>query len=105
MTVIELAEVHKGDIGTVFRLTLTDDGVAVDISGATTKQIIFEKPDGSLLTKAATFTSDGTNGMMFYAMLADELDQAGVWKIQGVVVLAGGTWRTSTHEFKVHENL
>lgn len=105
MSVIELAEVHKNDIGTLFRLEITDGGVVVDISSATTKQILLKKPDGTLLTKAANFSSDGTDGKMFYQTVDADLDQTGVWSIQGKVVLTSGTWHTSKHEFKVFENL
>lgn len=105
MVVVELAEVHVNDIGTLFKLTLTDDSVAVDISGATTKQIKLKKPDGTVLTKTAIFTTDGTDGKMFYQTIADDIDVTGEWQIQGYVVLATGTWYTSVHSFRVFENL
>ena len=39
-----MAEIHKGDIGTVFMLTLRDGGTAVDVqtAGAGEKFIIFK---------------------------------------------------------------
>ena len=48
---------HVSDIGTIIQITITEDGVALDISSATTKEIILKKPSGTLLTKTATFTT------------------------------------------------
>ncbi len=105
MVVVELAEVHLNDIGTLFRLELTDGDIAVDISGATTKQIKLKKPDGTVLTKAAVFSTDGTDGKMFYQTISGDIDETGEWLIQGYVVLGTGTWNTSVHAFRVFENL
>ncbi len=105
MTAIELAEVHKLDIGTVFRLVFTDDGVAVNISSASTKEILFVKPDGTKLTKVAEFSSDGSDGSIWYQTILNDLDQTGVWKVQGHVVTSQGEWHSSIAEFTVHENL
>lgn len=50
---------------TVFRYTLNDqDGDAVDISGATSKTIIFRSPHGTLYERTATLTGDGTDGVL-----------------------------------------
>jgi hypothetical protein len=98
-------EIHVGDIGTVITVTLKDDTTAVDISGATTKTIYLSKPDGTVLAKGATFTSDGTNGKMYYATLAGDLDQPGHWQIQAKVVLATGTWYSDVSTFDVEDNL
>ena len=59
-------EIHMNDVGTKFLVTVTDGTTAVDISSATTKQLIFQKPSGTKLTKATAFTSDGTDGKMQY---------------------------------------
>ena len=57
-------EIRVGDIGTKFQVTVKDGASVVDISSATsTKQIILKKPDGTTLTKSATFSSDGTDGL------------------------------------------
>ena len=61
-------EIHMNDVGTKFLVTVTDGTTAVDISSATTKQLIFQKPSGTKLTKATAFTSDGTDGKMQYSI-------------------------------------
>ena len=98
-------EIHLGDIGTVFVVTVKDGSSTIDISGATTKQIILVAPDGGKLTKTASFTTDGTDGKMQYAAVSGDLDEAGWWKLQGRVVLTSGTWSTDITRFEVHQNL
>ena len=57
-----IEEAHVGDVGTIFRVTVYDTtssgGTSIaDISGATTKQFTFKRPDGSTFTKTAVFPS------------------------------------------------
>jgi hypothetical protein len=100
-------EIRVNDVGTVFELTVTDASGAVDISGATTKQISLEPPTrANKVTKAATFTTDGTDGKMLYTTVAGDLDEAGSWRVQGYVVLdANNEFRTDIHTVTVHENI
>jgi len=98
-------EIHVGDIGTVFKGTVMDDTVAVDISGATTKQIILKKPSGEKLTKTAIFVTDGSDGQIAYTTISGDLDEPGGWEIQAKVILASGTWYSDVGNFDVHPNL
>jgi len=98
-------EVHKDDIGTKFLLTIKDGTSAVDISGATTKEIIFEKPSGETLTKSATFDSDGSDGKIYYNSVDGDVDEKGTWTLQAKVVIAAGTFKSNTETFKVYENI
>ena len=98
-------EIHLNDIGTQFVLTVKDGSSAVDISGATTKQIIIQKPSGTKITASTTFSSDGVDGKMYYTTLADDLDEAGSYKLQGKVIISDGTFYTDITTFKVHRNL
>lgn len=98
-------EVHKSDIGTVFVVTVKDGGSALDISGATTKEIFFQVPDGTTLTKTAAFTTDGTNGKIQYTTISGDLSVTGQWKLQAHVINASGEWRSDLSPFTVHENI
>jgi hypothetical protein len=99
-------EIHKGDIGTVFKVTIKDGTAAVDISTATTKQIIFKKPGSTKLTKTASFFTDGTDGIITYTSISGDLGEEGMWKMQGYIVLTGGnTFYTDIHTFKIYRNL
>jgi hypothetical protein len=100
-----IQEIHIGDIGTVFEVELKDCLTIVNISSATVKQIIFQKPTGEVLTKTAIFSTDGTDGKLRYITVANDLDLAGTWKIQAKVVLPSGTWSSNVDKFKVYSNL
>ena len=99
------SEIHKDDVGTKLLVTVTDGGTAVDVSSASSLSIYIKKPDGTILTRTATKNTDGTDGKMYYVTVAGDLDAAGQYKLQGKVVLSGGTFYTSISTFKVHCNL
>ena len=100
-------DIHVGDIGTVIEVAIVDQaGVAVDISLATTKEIILKKPAGTTDTKTAAFSGDGTDGKMrFVTTLAGDLDTDGDWFVQGHVVIPAGTWHSDVGTFPVLPNL
>jgi len=100
-------EIHVGDIGTVIKLTFKDGTTIVDISGAATKNLVFEKPDNSTkVTKAGTFTNSGTDGQLQYTTASGFLDTAGWWRVQGVIIDGSSNqWSSDIHEFKVHVNI
>lgn len=99
-------EIRKDDVGTVFERQIKDNATIVDISGATSMQIIFQKPDdGVFVPKTAAFSSDGVDGKLRYVTIASDLDVIGVWQWQAKVTIPGGTWKTDILDFQVHENL
>jgi hypothetical protein len=98
-------EVHLNDVGTVFELTIKEGSTIVDVSTTTAKQIKFLKPSGEVLTKTASFTTDGTDGKIKYASIAGDLDEVGPWEIQAVVTFASGEWNSNTSQFDVYRNI
>ena len=98
-------EIHVGDIGTVLTVTVKDDTAVVDISSATTKQIILRKPSGTNLEKTGVFVTDGSDGQMKYTTVSGDLSEAGDWSVQAKVVLTSGTWFSDVSTFTVHPNL
>lgn len=92
-----------GDVGPVLRVTVTkeSDGTARNISAATTRQIIFRKPGGTVVAKTASLTSDGSDGRMQYTIEAGLIDEAGTWKIQGFVVIGSTELHTEIGAFTV----
>jgi len=94
-------EVHVGDIGTVFRLTVYSGRTVADLSGATTKEILFLKPSGELITKSASFTTSGSDGKIQYATVANDLDESGLWKIQAHVALLNWSGYSDLSTFEV----
>lgn len=99
-------EIRKGDIGTVFKATIKDGTSVVDVSSATTLQLFFLKPDGDIVTRTATLTGGGTDGVIQYKTVSGDLDQVGSWVVQGNVVLdASNSFKSSKHTFIVHDNI
>ena len=99
-------EIHVGDIGTVFELTIMDGPSVVDISLATLANcIILKAPDDGKLTKTGVFVTDGTDGKVKYTTVANDLDEAGSWSIQAKIVLGTLQWYSSIENFNVHSNL
>lgn len=98
-------EIHVGDIGTSFELTVYEDTTVVDISPATSLSIFFKKPDGTVVEQTGVFLTDGTDGVVQYISVLADLDQAGSWQAQARVVLPTGTWSSDIHKFKVYANL
>jgi len=97
------ANPKKNDIGTVFQILIYKNGAARPIDAGTGLTIYFRKPDASILEKTATFTTDGTDGKMQYTTVAGDLDQSGLWGIQGKYTIGGSTWRTDWGDFPVDE--
>ncbi len=98
-------EVRVGDIGTVFEITLMDGTTVVDVSTATTLEIIFVKPKGTRLTKTASFSATGTDGKIKYTAVSGDLDTQGVWQIQAHIIMPTGAWRSDIQTFEVCANL
>ena len=79
------------DVGTIFRSAFkTAAGVVIDISAATAKELIFTASDGVQVTKAATFTTDGTDGQIEYKRLVGDIVKRGTWTWRGKVTLGAG---------------
>lgn len=98
-------EIHVGDAGTTFRVTVMEDESVVDISGATLKELIFKGPAGSALIKAASFVTDGVDGGLGYTTLATDFSVAGRWQVQAHVTLVNGEWHSGIIGFMVEVNL
>lgn len=101
-----MTDIHKGDVGTAFILTIMDGAAVIDISSASTMQIIFKDPSSSVTTHTASHTTDGTDGKMEYETTASNvLATTGDWEWQGRVALPSGDWKTDILTFTVVDNL
>ena len=104
------SEIHVNDVGTQFLVTVVDaDENPMNISTAITKEVIFKKPSGALVTHPATFYNDGSDGKIYYVSQDGDLDEIGAWKIQCHVITSDNgqtaNWHTNFSAFKVHRNL
>lgn len=98
-------DIRVGDIGVTFKVTISDCGTAVDISSASTKQILLYKPDGSLLTKSASFFTDGTDGILTYSTISGDVDVAGFWRIEAHVIIGSSEYYSEIERFRVYNHL
>ncbi len=97
-------EIHKNDIGTKFQITVYDGTSVVDVTGGT-KNIIFKKPGGTVVTHTAS-DEDATNGVISYTTVDGDLDEIGIWRIQAKITTAGGSvFKTDVSTFKVFDNI
>ena len=99
------SEIHVGDIGTVFRITIKDGADIVDISNVDSKLVFFQKPDGTTLSRTATLYTDGLDGILQYVTQDGDLDQAGTWQIQAKIDFGTDVFYTNIEKFKVYRNL
>lgn len=100
-----LSEIHVGDVGTIFRVTIKDGDSVVDVSNVDSKTIYLQKPDGSNLTKVASYYTNGTDGIIQYVSQTGDLDQAGTWQIQAKIDFGTDIFNTNIEKFKVLRNL
>jgi hypothetical protein len=96
-----LARIQKDDWGVRFEITVITATSTVDISAATSTAIYFEDPNGSVTSKAASFTTDGTDGKMYWDSTTSFLNVDGRWKMQGRYGDANQTNRTAVTFFYV----
>jgi len=95
-------EIFVGDIGTAFVLTVVEGTSVVDISSASVKEMIFQKPSGVVVTKTASFQTDGTDGKIRYITTSGDIDESGYWLYQGRIVLSSWSGHTDMHGFEVY---
>ena len=98
-------EIHLGDIGTSLQLEIVEDGVALDISTATSLKMRFQKPSGSTLDKDASFVTDGSDGLIRYVTVSGDLDEAGTWTRQAFMQIGSWHGQSSRVQFVVRGNI
>ena len=100
------SQIHVGNKNVDFVITIAENCLPIDISGATLKRIDFTKPSGAVISKVASFVTDGTDGQIHYATESGDLDESGIWKIQAVIELgSGSSYSSLIKTFRVYCNL
>lgn len=99
------SEIHYGDIGVNFNITVMNGTTALNVSNADSISIIFQKPDSSDLIKTASLITDGTDGNIRYTTVSGDLDQVGTWQIQAKVDFGASVFSTDIQKFKVYRNI
>jgi hypothetical protein len=85
-----LGRVAAGSYGQTIRVTLTEsDGTALDISGATTTEILIrDDTDDTVTTLTASFATDGTDGIIEATVTSGTLDSQGRHHVQAHIASA-----------------
>ena len=106
-----MSSLRKGDVGTVLRYTVSEDGGPVDVSAATVKQLKLTKPDGTQVTKTlvnstkSTDKKDGTDGRVEYVTVAGDINLKGTYKWQLFFNLASWNGNSLQGTFVVEDTL
>lgn len=66
-------KIKQGDLRPRWEATLYDGDVALDLSTASTVKVIFQKPDGNVVTRTVTGGSDGVVAMDWQPGDTDQL--------------------------------
>lgn len=96
---------HIDDYGEKIKVTVEEDGAAVNVSAATATTFLIKDPEGTVTTQTATETTDGTDGKLEWIITTGFLASAGLWTVQAHVVFASSEFYTSEFSFNVAENL
>lgn len=100
-----MTEIQENNIGTLFKVRIVDeDGVVVNVSTATTKEIILRNPAGTGTAYAASFTTDGSDGYIQYVGTSGLLNMLGIWEMQSHVVIGSNEWFGTVTKFRVLRN-
>ena len=99
------SEIHENDIGTKLIITIIDNNEIVDLSSALALDVYIRKPNDTILSRIGTLETDGTDGKLYYIIVAGDIDEAGMYKLQCRITLPNGVFYSSIVTFKVHCNL
>lgn len=99
-------QIHKGDVGTILRVQVTEKGKPFDASAATVHDVTFKKPSGTITEPApADFESNGVDGWFRYVTKQGDLDEAGPWQGELYLEAPNGAWTTELFSFPVADTL
>jgi len=92
-----------GMVGAVLTITVVENNAPLSLVAATTKQILITQPAGTVLTKNASFLTDGSDGVLTYTTIAGDLDMdGGTHQMRAYLVITGGiTGYSHTENFEV----
>jgi hypothetical protein len=84
--------IHQNDIGTIIKLTPSDQD---DLTVGIDPRIDYIKPSGETGSWTATIeTGDIATGEIQYITQSGDIDEIGIWTIQGFINL--GAWQGSS---------
>lgn len=100
-----MSNLRVGNVNVKIVLTIKDNDSIVDISSSEEKKIIIRKPDGKSYTKDAQFLTNGIDGKILYYTVKEDFPVAGLYKVQGSVIVDGKTYHTSIEHIRIQLSL
>lgn len=95
---MSLEYIIAGDYGQTIVLTVkdVDTAAAADISAySDSVEVELKDPYGTVTTKTAAFSTDGSDGLVEYALADGDIDAGGTWRIRAKVTKTGQAVLTS----------
>jgi hypothetical protein len=83
-------EIDQGDLGPPMAITLNEDGVATDVSGAIAISLRWYAPDGTTVEGQVVTVVDGPTGQLAYSWIAGQTAVPGRYRGQITVTRAFG---------------
>jgi len=91
----------RGDVGVLIEIEIRENGVPLNVASATTKEILIHAPGGRVSRKAASLSTDGTDGKIRYTTAQDDLGQTGIYAVQPYVVVGARKLHGEIGQFAV----
>jgi len=104
-TPLNKSNIQVGATGLTIQVEIREGYSAKDISTASTKNILIEKPDDSVLTVSGSFVTDGEDGLLYHITSATDLDQEGIYNVQAYIVISSFSGYSTPISFTVYPNL
>lgn len=99
-------KIRVGVVNTTIEVELKENCLAaLATEGATVKNIIVQRPDGTTFTRPGVFTTDGTDGKIYFLTIAGDLTMSGTYYIQSYLELPSWQGHSDIGEFEVFDNL
>lgn len=100
-------DLQVGAVGAVITISITEAGSPVDLTNATTTEMILKGPRGPARVRTASIVAPASGGVVQYATVAGDIAHAGKLGVQLHLEFGGGTtefW-SSVVELDVGPNL
>jgi len=97
--------IQVGATNLLITLEIKEGYAPLNISSATTKNIIIEKPDDTIITTTGSFITDGSDGLLYYRTSATDINQAGIYNVQAYLVMPDFTGYSTPVSFTAYANL
>ena len=102
-------DIHVGDGPLLWYFTVQTKNaagvcVAYDLSLAATLEVLFQKPDGTIVTRAAAAkTPPGADGIVAYTSPTTEFDVSGTWHVTARLSGASLNYQCTNSRFTVKD--